>query len=300
MNLSIPRPHGEIAKGYFLAILASMTYGLNPMFALPLYGMGLDILSVLFYRYLFAALILGVIMAMRRQSFAIPRKAVLPLILAGVFFALSSLTLFGSYKYMDVGIASTILYVTPFFVAFIMAVFFKQKISGTGILCIVVSMAGIGMISVKQDSTIQNPFGIALVILSALVYAVYMVLINKTALNQMHIVPLTFYCIIVGLILFLICMNFGQNLTHMPLTVSGVYNVMGLAIFPTIVSLIAMTVAIQSIGPVPTSVLEAIEPVTALFVGCFMFGEVLTPLNLAGIAVVLFSVTYFVVSRHKT
>ena len=299
MLKSVDKPRTSSTKGYLLAILASMTYGLNPMFAVPLYEIGLDVMSVLFYRYLFAAILLGIIIAIKKQSFHIPKNAFIPVILAGIFFALSSITLFQSYRYMDVGIASTILYVTPFFVAIIMATFFRQKIRLQGLLCIVASFIGIGLISVKYDSTIQSPFGIGLVIVSALVYAVYMVLINKTALNRMHIVPLTFYCLIVGILLFLLCTCIDNGITPLPATVPAYYNVIGIAVFPTIVSLVAMTVAIQSIGPVPTSVLEALEPVTALFIGFLMFGEVLTTLNLIGILIVISSVTFFVVSQHK-
>ena len=41
-------------KGYAYGVLASVSYGLNPLFALPLYGAGLLVDSVLFYRYMFA------------------------------------------------------------------------------------------------------------------------------------------------------------------------------------------------------------------------------------------------------
>lgn len=197
------------------------------------------------------------------------------------------------------GIASTILYVTPFFVAAIMAVFFHQRIPLTGIICIAVALVGIGMLSIKADSTIQNPIGILCVVGSSLTYAVYMIIINRSCLNRMGTVPLTFYSIVAGIFVFAVFMNFFRDLVPLPLTYNAVFNVAGLAIFPTVVSIVTMTVAIQDIGPVPTSILEALEPVTALMIGCWMFGESLTALNMAGVAVVLSAVTLFVLSKHE-
>lgn len=296
--LSIVRKK-HAGRGYLLAAIASCTYGLNPLFAVPLYDLGLNVNSVLFYRYVVAAAVLAVVMLVSKMSFRLRRREVLPLAFAGILFAVSSLFLFYSYKFMDVGIASTILYVTPFFVAAIMAVFFHQRIPVVGIVCIAVAMIGIGMLSIKADSTIQNPVGIVCVIGSSLTYAIYMIIINRTCLNGMGIVPLTFYSIVVGVAVFAVFMDFFRDLAPLPMTYTAIYNVAGLAIFPTVVSILTMTVAIQDIGPVPTSILEALEPVTALMIGCLIFGESLTALNMAGVAVVLTAVTLFVLSKHS-
>lgn len=83
--------------------------------------------TVLFYRYFFAAIVLGILMKMQHQSFVLHKADVLPLVIMGLLFSFSSLLLFMSYNYMDAGIASTILFVYPVMVAVIMGVFFKEK-----------------------------------------------------------------------------------------------------------------------------------------------------------------------------
>lgn len=113
----------EKTRGYVLGAVAAASYGLNPLFALPLYQAGLDPDSVLFYRYLLAVVMLGTLMAVRRHSFALSRRDILPLAVMGLLFSFSSLTLFASYNYMDAGIASTILFLYPVMVAVIMALF---------------------------------------------------------------------------------------------------------------------------------------------------------------------------------
>ena len=108
-------------KGYTLGAIAAATYGMNPLFALPLYSDGMDADSVLFFRYLFAIPILGTMIKARGRSFRLNRGEILPLVVLGLLVAASSLTLFLSYNYMDAGIASTILFVYPIMVALIMS-----------------------------------------------------------------------------------------------------------------------------------------------------------------------------------
>ena len=88
------------AKGYFLGAVAAATYGMNPLFALPLYDDGMDSDYVLFFRYLFAIPLLAIMLKARVRSLAIKRCEVAPLLFFGVMIALSSLTLFLSYGYM--------------------------------------------------------------------------------------------------------------------------------------------------------------------------------------------------------
>ena len=104
-------------KGFLLGAIAAASYGMNPLFTLPLYSAGMSVDSVLFYRYALAIVVLGIMMKMQKQSFAIKKADVLPLCIMGLLFSFSSLFLFMSYNYMDAGIASTILFVYPVLVA---------------------------------------------------------------------------------------------------------------------------------------------------------------------------------------
>ena len=107
--------------------IAAASYGMNPLFTLPLYAAGMSVDTVLFYRYFFAVIVLGILMKMQHQSFALRKADILPLVIMGLLFSFSSLLLFMSYNYMDAGIASTILFVYPVMVAVIMGAFFKEQ-----------------------------------------------------------------------------------------------------------------------------------------------------------------------------
>ena len=54
-----------------------------------------------------------------------------------------------------------------------------------------------------------------------------------------------------------------------------------LALIPTVVSLVLMTVAVHAIGSTPTAVMGALEPLTAVVIGVTIFGELFTEIGRA-------------------
>ena len=100
--------------GIFNGAVAAASYGTNPLFALPLYAAGIGVNSVLFYRYAFAVIIYGLwLKFVKKISFRISLKELIPVFFLGIFFSLSSLTLFKAFNYIEAGIACTILFIYP-------------------------------------------------------------------------------------------------------------------------------------------------------------------------------------------
>lgn len=186
------------AKGYVLGVIAAATYGMNPLFALPLYEAGMNPDSVLFFRYLFAIPVLGMMIKLRGRDFKLKRKEIFPLIIMGLLVALSSLTLFQSYNYMAAGIASTLLFVYPIMVALIMAFLFKEKLTLQTILCIMLALGGIALLYKGEDGSVLSLTGVMLVIASALSYAIYIVAVNRPLLREIATLKLTFYVLVFG------------------------------------------------------------------------------------------------------
>lgn len=286
-------------KGYILGAIAAATYGMNPLFTLPLYKEGMNPDSVLFFRYLFAIPILGIMLKARGRNFRLKRKEVLPLIILGWLVAISSLTLFLSYNYMEAGIASTILFIYPILVALIMAAVFKEKITLRTFLCILLALSGIGMLYEGGDGATLSLIGVGLVMASALSYAIYIVGVNRPALKDVATLKVTFYVLLFGLSLFLVRVDFGQSL-HI---VDKWYlwgNLVALAVFPTAISFLCTTQAIQYIGSTPTAILGALEPVTAVFFGVVVFSESLTLRLICGIILIIMAVTFIIAGSNIT
>lgn len=280
-------------KGFILGAIAAASYGMNPLFTLPLYSAGMSVDTVLFYRYSLAVIVLGIMMKFQKQSFAIKRVDVLPLCIMGLLFAFSSLFLFMSYNYMDAGIASTILFVYPVLVAIIMAVVFKEKVSPITMFSIALAFVGISMLCKSPGGQTLSLVGITFVFLSSLSYAIYIVGVNHSSLKDMPIAKLTFYVLLFGLSVYVVRLQFCTELQVIPTPMLWI-NAVSLAVFPTVISLVTMTKAIHYIGSTPTAILGALEPVTALFFGVLVFGEQLTPRIILGILMVITAVTLII------
>lgn len=287
------------AKGYILGSIAAASYGMNPLFALPLYKAGMDPDSVLFFRYLFAIPLLGIMIKARGRSFKIQRKETFPLIIMGLLVALSSLTLFLSYNYMAAGIASTLLFVYPIMVALIMAMVFKEKLALQTIVCMLLALGGIGLLYKSEDGSTLSLIGTLLVFASSLSYAIYIVGINQTSLKNVATLKVTFYVLLFGLSLFVARLLYSGVLN----TPDQWYlwaNLLALAVFPTAISFLCTTGAIQYIGSTPTAILGALEPVTAIFFGIAVFGESLTVRKSFGLVMIIVAVTFVIAGGNIT
>lgn len=286
-------------KGYMAATIAAATYGMNPLFALPLYQAGMDTFSVLFFRYLVALPIIGIMLHMRGRNINIGGKNILLSLSMGVLMATSSIALFTSYLYMDAGIASTLLFIYPVIVAIIMTLFFREKLTLQLVLCILLVLVGIGLLYNNENGVTLDTTGVLLVMTSSVTYSLYIIAINKSPLRNIATLQVTFYVLLIGVVIFFLSTGCGQSLT-LPTQWWQWLCVLALAIFPTVISFLCTTTAIQYIGSTPTAILGALEPVTALFFGVLIFGEVLTGRDIIGIVLIIVAVTMVVAGSHIT
>ena len=285
--------------GYLLAIIAATTYGMNPLFALPLYKAGMDSDSVLFLRYLLAIPILGIMLKARGRSFRLKRGEVLPLAGMGLLVAMSSLMLFQSYHYMEAGIASTLLFVYPIMVALMMAGLFKEKVQVLTWACIALALFGIVLLYKGEGGETLSLKGVGMVMLSSLSYAIYIVGVNRSKLKEVATLKLTFYVLLFGVSLFWVRVDFGRSL-HVVNEWYTWVNLLGLAVLPTALSFWCTTQAVQYIGSTPTAILGALEPVTAVVFGVTIFGESLTPRIVCGILLIIAAVTIIIAGGSIT
>ena len=298
--ISIYSTMSKTTTGYILAAIAAASYGTNPLFALPLYSAGMNPDSVLFFRYLMALPLLAAMLIARGRGFGLRTNQVVPLMGMGVVMAVSSLTLFESYNYMAAGIASTLLFVYPIMVAVIMAIGFGERLQAQTIGCIVMALAGIALLYRGSDGATLSLTGTVMVVVSALSYAIYIVGANRPRLSAIPTLKVTFYVLLFGVFVFGTRFVAGQPLTTP--TIGQWYlwaNVIALAVFPTAISFLCTTAAIQRIGSTPTAILGALEPATAIFFGITVFGETLTLRDSIGLALIITAVT-LVVAGSKT
>lgn len=285
-------------KGVICGILAAVCYGTNPFGALPLYEEGVNTSSVLFYRFSMAVVMLGVMLLVERKSFRINHQELIVLGSLGLLFAASCITYYESFLLMDAGIASTILFVYPVMVAGIMAVFFKERITFSTVTAILLALGGIGLLYQGDGETSLSTMGIILVILSALCYAIYIVVVNQSSI-RMSSLKLTFYVLFICMFV-LLAYSFTSSDLHLQLPPSprAWFYACWLGLVPTILSLVLMTIAVHEVGATPTAIMGALEPLTAVAIGVLVFGEALTVQLVIGIVLILSAVLLIVLGKN--
>ncbi len=286
--------------GLSYGAFAAASYGTNPLFALPLYAAGIGVNSVLFYRYAIALILYGLwLKFVKKINFKISLQEGFVLLILGLFFSLSSYTLFDAFKYIEAGIACTILFIYPVLVAIIMAIFFKEKITKTVIASISLISVGITLLYHGKEGATLNLHGVLIVLLSALLYSLYIVGVkNIKLIRHMNSAKMTFYVMLFGLIVYITNLNFCTQLQ--PLTSPHLWlYAFGLALFPTIISIETINIAIKLIGSTTTAILGSLEPLTALFFGIVIFHEQLTVKIMIGIVAILCGVILIIKRKRE-
>ena len=286
--------------GYPAGIITGITYGLNPLFAKPLMNAGASTEAILLFRYGIAVILLGAYLLLKKENFRITLKQAGVLLSLGLLYTASSTFLFEAYKYIASGLATTLVFLFPAMVAIIM-VFLKVVPSWPVWLSIAATFAGVMIMTGGAGTETVNPVGVWFSIASAFVYALFIVIINKSkVISSIPNSLLTFYALLTGTFFFIgRCLFSGADL------MAGIdggmawCNLISLAILPTIVSTASLAVATRNIGATKASVLGVFEPITAILVGTVVFGEALTPNIIAGILISIVAVTFMIMLTKR-
>lgn len=286
--------------GYPAGIITGITYGLNPLFAKPLMNAGASTEAILLFRYGIAVILLGAYLLLKKENFRITLKQAGILLSLGLLYTASSTFLFEAYKYIASGLATTLVFLFPAMVAIIM-VFLKVVPSWPVWLSIAATFAGVMIMTGGAGAEKVNPLGVWFSIASAFVYALFIVIINRSkVISSIPNSLLTFYALLTGTFFFIgRCLFSGADLTAGLDGGMAWCNLIGLAVLPTIVSTASLAVATRNIGATKASVLGVFEPITAILVGTVVFGEALTPNIIAGILISIVAVTFMIMLTKR-
>ena len=284
-------------NGFLYGIISSASFGLIPLFAIPAMQHGMDFMNVISYRFLFATISLAVLLKIRKVSFGIQKSDLPTLLLLSFFYIISSVFLLWGYKFMPSGVATTIHFMYPVVTTVIMMLFFREKNSVVRTLALLMAIAGVYSLSYSDSKGETDLLGVVIVLISAVGYALYLVAVGQRKNQSLKGLKLTFYVFLFSTIILLAGMLSTGNMHPIPdYTTAG--NLLLLAIIPTIVSNLTLIEAIKYIGATRTSVLGAMEPVTAVVVGIAVFGETFTVSIAIGIMLIVSAVTIIILKKH--
>ncbi len=289
---------GDTLKGYLFALVSALTYGMIPLFMIPLKKWGFfSVDTALFYRFLIAAiLILGYLVFYQKESVKINLKEGIVLSILGFFYALSAEFLFIAYDFLSPGIASTIFFIYPIMVALILGIFFKEKITLATTISLVIVVVGVGVLSIKDNFEI-NYIGLFVSLLGALMYALYMIIVNKTKIKASG-VKVSFYSMVFASLFFLVKTLVLGNSVAIPSLKIGTHLAL-FSLITTALSVVSLVYAIKYIGSTPTAIMGAVEPVVAVMISVGLFDETLTFSLIAGVIIIISGVLIDVVFNKK-
>ena len=284
-------------KGLFYAVVSSSTFGLVPLFAVPALKAGIPVNSVVFYRFAFSAILVGLVLLIRRESFRLEKRQ-LPVIAGFAFlYAVTSFLLTLSYLYIPSGLATTLHFLYPVLVTILMVTFFKERLSAPVVIATLLALGGIYLLG-GSDSGGFNATGMALALTTVLTYASYIVGLNQSSASHIDSLKLTFYILATGSLFFLANLLIRHEApAPIPSWETGI-DLFLLALVPTLISNLTLILAVKHIGSTTTAVLGCMEPLTAVVMGIIFLGESCSPMQALGIGIILVAVTTVIVARN--
>ena len=285
----------DIVKGYLCAFISAFTYGLIPLFMIPIKKEeSFSVDATLFYRFLIASGAIVFFLFYQKERLRISFREMLIMSLLGLLYALSAEFLFLAYDYLSPGIASTIFFSYPIIVALVLILFYKEKLTLPTLLSLLLVMAGVGVLSIKKGEAL-NYIGLGISLLGALVYALYILIVNKVRIESSG-VKISFYSMLFSSLYFLVkSLLLRESITISSWALAG--DLILFAIITTSLSLVTLVYAVRYIGSTPTAIMGAFEPIVAVLISVGLFGEQLTPSLVIGGMVIITGVLIDILFR---
>ncbi|WP_297978868.1 DMT family transporter [uncultured Capnocytophaga sp.] len=285
----------DIVKGYLCAFISAFTYGLIPLFMIPIKkAESFSVDATLFYRFLIASGAILLFLCYQKQRLRISLREGLIMSILGLLYALSAEFLFLAYDYLSPGIASTIFFSYPIIVALVLVLFYKEKITLPTVLSLLLVVAGVGVLSIKEGSTI-NYVGLGISLLGALVYALYILIVNKVRIEASG-VKISFYSMLFSSLYFWVkTLILGESIAIPSFSLVG--DITLFAIITTSLSLVSLVYSVRYIGSTPTAIMGAFEPIVAVLISVGLFGEALTSSLIIGGMVIIAGVLIDIIFR---
>mgnify|MGYP000894016716 FL=1 len=282
--------------GAIAIFISALVYATLPILTKVAYATGLQPFYLLWLRYIFAFLFLMVILFFLKQKIVCFSPMVF---IQGVFFILSGVFFFQCLQYLSAGLCSVIFFTYPVMVALLALVFFKEKIGPRLFIGLVLAVSGIILVSgILGDSSVKISLkGIIYCILSSLTYTGHLLIGQKNLKSESSFV-LTSTFAFIGI--FFIAIFFGRSPGFLaPLTGTQLVISLLIAILNTVIPIVFLLYGISKIGASRGSLISNVEPALSIIMAYLILGEVMTPIQMIGSALVLISMVLALPAEHQ-
>lgn len=282
-------------QGVLFTILSAFIFGFTPILAKWTYDGGSNAINLTFLRAALALPVLYGLLKIRGISLKITKSELIHLLIVGSLGqALTTVTLYATYDYLSVGMATTLHFVYPAFVVLAGVIYYKEHWTKSKVLSLI--LATVGMLTFIDSSGQNSFFGISLAILSGVTYAFYILFIDKSGLKKMDSFKLTFYLSLVVTGCLLVYGGLTQALT-VNLTPTAWTLTLVISLLVTVGAVALLQIGIKLIGSTKASILCLFEPITSVAFSLILLNEQLSFLKLIGCLLILLSA--YTITKEK-
>ena len=289
-------------NGLFYAAISSISFGFSPLFSLGLIAAGLSNFDVLSYRWMVAAVVLVIYALCKKKSLRISSfDEAWKIALLSALRAITSITLLIGYANIASGVASTINFMYPVIVTMTMMIIFGEDKSWINVGAIALSIFGVYLMSSGEGLRVEGgntELGLACSLISAISFAAYYVVMKQVKADKIEVVKFTTWVMLLSAIYFIIAGIIVDGKISIVTDGKLWMYILGLGLWATMISNFTGVKAVRRIGPTLTSILGALQPLTAVILGGLFLDEHLGPKTIGGIALIMIAVG-IVVTHHK-
>ena len=289
-------------NGIFYAAISSISFGFSPLFSLGLIAAGLSNFDVLSYRWMVAAVVLVIYALCKKKTLRISSfDEAWKIALLSALRAITSITLLIGYANIASGVASTINFMYPVIVTMTMMIFFGEDKSWINVGAIILSIFGVYLMSSGEGLRVEGgntELGLACSLISAISFAAYYVVMKQVKADKIEVVKFTTWVMLLSAIYFIIAGIIVDGKISLVTDGKLWMYILGLGLWATMISNFTGVKAVRRIGPTLTSILGALQPLTAVILGGLFLDEHLGPKTIGGIALIMIAVG-IVVTHHK-
>lgn len=293
-------PSGGQGKGFVLAIISGASFGLIPLFTIPVKAAGMGYSSIILYRFLFGAVFMLAFLLYRQVSLRITWGDFWRISILSLLYIICAATLFISYSYISSGVATSLIYTNPIWCTVIGLLFLGERLSLKNGIAIFLATLGVMLLSgFFSDDARFSAFGVLLGLCSGIGYGAYLVMLPRLKIHKMPTLKLTFYVFSNAfLYVALYTLFFEGGIDHIRDTPS-LTNLLLLGLLPTAFSNICVTMALRIVDTTVVAILGAFEPLTAMVIGVILLGEECGAATVTGGLLILFSVAILTWRKRK-
>ena len=287
-------------RGVVNGIISGVSFGMIPLFSIPVIAAGMDNVSILVYRFLSGSAAMLAILLLRKTNMRVSLSELLRIVLLAIFYITTALATLECYKYLSSGIATALVYTDPIWCALIGLAFLGDKFSIKLTSSILLASLGVMMMTgvFSGDGTFSM-IGLLLGLASGLAYGIYLILVPRLKVKHIASLKLTFYVFFTGMWL-LIAYSLMTNGGVEEVPDSSCWlDLALLGLIPTAISNICVTVSLKLIDSTIVAILGAFEPLTAMVVGVVILGEPLGFIGVVGGMLILVAVAILTINPQK-